>query len=191
MHLLQSAMRGIEVIDSIDHHIHGIVTGTIIDPDRAKIIAFIIGRFGFPEPHALMTQDIESWGNRIHIRDVDVLGELSDFVRLNQYRNDDRSFIGQEIRTKSGQRIGRCADVQFRTDTFDLEWIFPRRFFRKALPLPISEIVEVTPEAIIIKDQGVKKEVIPAEESAENSITDPVITPAAGMRGDTMSDKTL
>ncbi len=32
------------------------------------------------------------------------------------------------------------------------EWIFPRRFFMSRQPLPMSDILEITPEAIIVKD---------------------------------------
>jgi len=170
-----------EVIDSIDHQIHGKAADIIIDPDRGKIVALLIKRTGISQYHGLMVEDIESWGNRIHIRNSDVVGEISDFLRLKPYLEDSRTFVAQPIRTQGGRTIGRCNDVQFRTDTFDLEWIFPRRFFRNGLPLPVSEILKVTPEAIIIKDQGPKKEEVPAEEPVTNPV-EPLPTPAAGLR---------
>ena len=62
------------------------------------------------------------------------------------------------IRTKSGSSIGKCVDVQFRADTFDVEWIFPQKFFQKGLALPTSDILEVTEEAIIVKEQKPREE---------------------------------
>jgi len=191
MHVLRSTAIGTEIIDSIDHHIHGRVGDILIDSDRGKIIALLVDRVGFSERHALMTQDVESWGNRVHVRDAEVMGEVSDFVRLVEHLKNRRPLVGQNIRTKSGQWMGRCADVQFRTDTFDLEWIFPRKFLRKSLPLPVSEILEVTTEAIIIKDQGPKGEEVPVKESVPETRVEPVIAPTTNMNGDTSSHKTL
>ncbi len=182
MHLLRSQAIGTEVIDNIDHHIQGKVADLLIDADRAKVIALLVHRFGAFEFLALQTQDIETWGNRIHIRDAEVIGELSDFVRLESLLQDPRTFIGQRIRTERGQNIGRCIDVQLRTDTFDLEWIFPSKFyFWKGIALPVSEIIEVKPEAIIIKNQGPRKEEVAIAEPLMEPKVEPVIsTPAAG-----------
>lgn len=180
MHLLRSTAIGTEIIDNVDHRIHGVVSDILIDADHGKVTALLIRRFGTPDLCAVQTQDIESWGNRVHVRDAEVIGEIADFVRLESALGDTRTFVGQAIRTKSGQKLGRCIDVQFRSDTFDLEWIFPvKYFFLKGLALPVSEILEVTPAAIIVKDQGPKAEVVPEEEVLEEPKIE-VPAPAAG-----------
>lgn len=183
MHLLRSTAIGTEIIDTIDHHIHGIVSDILIDADRGKVAALLIRCFDTPDHYALQTQDIESWGNRIHIRDAEVLGEIADFVRLKSLLEDPRAFIGQAIRTKSGQKLGRCIDVQFRSDTFDLEWIFPVKFFfMRGLALPVTEILEVTPDAIIVKDQKPKTEVAPEEVELEEPKIEVPAPATAGLR---------
>jgi sporulation protein YlmC with PRC-barrel domain len=189
MHLLRSTAIGTEVIDNIDHHIHGKVSDVLIEPDRGKIIALFVEVPGMPELMALQTQDIASWGNRVHIRGPEVMGELDGFVRLASLLGDPRGVIGQSIRTKSGSFFGTCVDIQFRTDTFDIEWIFPRKFFiLKGPALPVSDILEITSKAILIKDQGLAEEKR-EEGEAEPERLETVVTPAAGRSASRYSRK--
>ena len=183
MHLLRSTAIGTEVIDNLDHQVHGLVYDFLVDADRGKVIALLVKRLGARELHALQVEDIASWGNRVHVREPDVMAEVSDFIRLEQFMEDPRTLFAQPIVTEQGENIGRCLDFQFRTDTFDLEWIFPRKFFFiKGPALPVSEILEVTPEAIIIRDQGPREE----EELVGEQVAPPrlktVVTPAARTR---------
>lgn len=184
MHLLRSNAIGTEIIDNQDHQVHGLVYDLLVDADRGKIVALLVKRLGARELHALQVEDIVSWGNRVHVREPNVMAEASDFIRLEQFLEDPRTIFTQPIITEQGERMGRCLNFQFRTDTFDIEWIFPRKFFFiKGPALPVSEILEVTPEAIIVKDQGPRGE----EETVGEVIRQPglgtVVTPAARTRG--------
>lgn len=180
MHLLRSHAIGTEVIDDTDHQIQGRVADFLMDPDRGVIVAVLVARPFSPHPIALLSQDIVAWGNRIHIRDAEVMGPLDEVVRLQSLIADRRTIVGQRIRTKSGIVLGKCVDIQFRTDTFDIEWVFPRRFLRRELALPASDILEVTEEAVIVKDQGPRGEEAVAEERIEERKLEPIISPATG-----------
>ena len=181
MHLLHSAAMGTEVIDERDHQIQGKVAESVLDPDRGKSVAFLIRSPFSPSPLLLQTLDVLTWGQRIHIREPEVMGPPEDIVRLAPFLQDRRPLIGQRILTKSGAILGRCSDAQFNTEHFALEWIFPRTaFFFKGTPIPASDILEVTEEAIIVKDQTPKEEKAPTEEIPVAPKLDPVITPAAG-----------
>jgi sporulation protein YlmC with PRC-barrel domain len=181
MHLLRSKALGTEIIDNIDHHVQGRVADFLIDADRGKILAIFVKASGMSDLLILQTEDIVSWGNRVHIRDAETIGEISDFIRLQKFLQDERSVIGQRIVTKNGIPFGKCIDIQFRTDTFDVEWIFPRKFFRKGPALPSNEILEITTDAIIVKDQGLKEEKIEAVKDAKNAKLETVVSPAVGM----------
>lgn len=180
MHLLHSTALGAEIIDEVEHQIQGKVTDLVFDADRGKLLALLVRTSASPSLFALQTQDILSWGKRIHIRDPEVLGAVSDIVRLQPFLRDRRRIIRQPIRTKGGVSLGKCADFQFTTEHFELEWIFPRRFLQKGIPLPASDIIEITDEAIIVKEQGPKEEKIPAAEETEKAKLDPLISPAPG-----------
>lgn len=181
MHLLRSQALGTEVMDEVEHQIQGRVHDLLPDPDRGTIVGFLIRTTFFPGLLVLQTQDILSWGTRVHIRETEVMGPPEDIVRLQPFLQDHRRMVGQRIETKSGLSLGTCNDLQFNTDHFDIEWIFPRKFLRKGIPLPASDIVEVTPKAIIVKDQTPKEEkVLADDEETKQPVLDPVIAPAPG-----------
>ena len=122
---------------------------------------------------------MQSWGQRIHIGESDILMPPQEIIRLASFLEDKRKVMGQIIQTKSGVTLGKCSDVQFDSEHFTLEWIFPRHFLRKGTPLPASDILEVTEEAIIVKDQTPKEEKLeaPVEETPLIPKIEPVITP--------------
>lgn len=179
MHLLRSQALGTEVMDEAEHHVQGKVADLLLDADRGKVIALLVRQLFSPTLLALQTQDILSWGARVHIREPEVLAPPEDIVRLQTTLHDRRPIIGQRIRTKEGTCVGRCVDLQFSTDHFEIEWIFPRKFLWKGTPLPASDILEITEEAIIMKDHGQREEKeFAAEERAKQPTLEPVLTPA-------------
>ncbi|MBT3834868.1 hypothetical protein HOF56_01325 [Candidatus Peribacteria bacterium] len=191
MHLLYSDTIGTEIIDDIDHQIQGKVADILIEPDRGKIIALLVVIPGTSEIYALQTQDISSWGNRVHICDSDVLGPATDFVRLQDILNDPRTVIGQKIKTESGFLVGKCIDLQFEVTTFMIEWIFPRKFFFRKLSLPASDILEITENEILVKDQTPEVEEIVEDEITDSGNVQNVTEPAVGrsLRGNLDSNR--
>lgn len=183
MHILRSTSIGTEIIDNLDHQVQGFLLDFVVDADRGKVVALLIKRPGARELHALQAEDIASWGNRVHVRDPDVIAEKSDFIRLKTFLDDPRTLFAQSIVTERGENLGRCADFQFRTDTFDIEWIFPRKFlFIKGPALPTSEILEITPEAVIVKVQGPRGEEEAIGEALGRPDLKTVVTPATRTR---------
>lgn len=180
MHLLRSQAIGTEVIDEVEHHVQGRVADFIFDPDRGHMVALLVRSPFSSALLALQTQDILSWGTRVHIREPDVLSPPEDIVRLQSFLDDPRRIHGQRIETRGGLLLGRCTDLQFTVDHFDLEWIFPRKFLRKGIPLPASDILEVTERAIIVKDQTLREEKEVIEKEARQPHLEPIISPAPG-----------
>ncbi len=149
----------------------GELAGIAIHPDTGKVEGFYVSMpAGFFSSEALFlgSSDILHWGTIITIRTRSVLSPPEDFLRLQALFEDERSFLGQAIKTESGKYIGYCGDVQFDTDHFIVEWIFPKKFFQWGIALPVSEIVEVKKEAIIIRDPSPAPELAeaPAEEKS-------------------------
>jgi sporulation protein YlmC with PRC-barrel domain len=132
----------------------GMLSGILIHPDTGKIEGFFVHvpRFLHADQLFLSAMDILRWGTRIVVRDADVLSPLEDRVRLQTLLSDGRTFLGQDIITDTGRRLGRCSDVQFDTMHFDIQWIWPKRFWKLQTPLPVSLISEVRKDAIIVRD---------------------------------------
>jgi uncharacterized protein YrrD len=154
MHIRLSKARGMHVVDDSSQHTIGILEDPLIDPDTGHIIGFfVLPVFLGESPLFLQTADIISWGTRIHVLSDDKLGPPQDFVRLSSRLHDPRSFLGQILRVeKTGRSLGRLADIQFNTRHFMTEWLFPRTWLLARRPLPASDIVEVTADAIWMRN---------------------------------------
>ncbi|TSC58264.1 MAG: hypothetical protein Greene041619_695 [Candidatus Peregrinibacteria bacterium Greene0416_19] len=131
----------------------GALAGILIHPDSGKIEGFFLQHTGGrSEQLFLSTLDIRRWTNRVVIRSVDVLSPVEERIRLQPLLQEGRPVIGQRMRTESGRSLGRCSDIQFDTSHYLLEWLFPRKFFRWDVPMPVSQVVEVRKDAIIMRD---------------------------------------
>ena len=142
----------------------GTLSGIVLHPDTGVVEGFFVCTPGLFERGNLFLQSVNilHWGLRVTIRHADVLSSVDDLVRLRTLIDEHRPILGQRMITESGRTLGRCSDVQFTTNDFRLEWLFPRRFLRTGIPVPASQILEVTPEAIILRDT-----LLPSKEAQE------------------------
>ena len=143
------------VVDEGSEELIGHIHNLLIHPDLGRVEGFFVQLPGFfsGEQLFLSSLDIRHWGTRIRIHSLDTLAPLHEHVRLQSLFEEGRAFLGQRIVTESGATLGRCADVQFETKTFRMEWLFPRAFFRLGRPIPVSAIIEVRTDAILVRDQ--------------------------------------
>ena len=128
----------------------------LIDPDTGRIHGFFVlpTMAGVSNVLFLQCMDILAWGTKVHVKSEDRLAPPEDLIRLASAFGDARPFLGQYIKsTDSRKTLGVCADIQFNTRHFVVEWLFPRKlFFFSGEPLPMADIVEVTKEAIWVRD---------------------------------------
>ncbi len=97
--------------------------------------------------------DIVAWGAYIHIQSSERLSPPGELIRLTPFLEDPRTFLGQKICVEKSNRVlGVCTDIQFDTRHLAVEWIFPRKWFVTRQPIAASEIIEVTEEAIVVRD---------------------------------------
>lgn len=172
------------IVEEDTGEILGELGGMLIDPDKGKIegIFVLIRGFFSGTEYFCLSDDIVRIGTRIGVRSADVISLPEEFIRLQTLFADPRTILGQQIRTKSGRIVGKCADLQFNTKTFRLEWIFPKKLWRWGIALPASEILEVLPEAIIVRDT-VLPEPEPAVETQTSVLSDLTETTPASRVG--------
>jgi sporulation protein YlmC with PRC-barrel domain len=132
-----------------------------IHPDIGTVEGFFVRSSTFlgGEELFLASQDISHWGTRIRLRHADTLAPVEERVRLRTLLEEGRTVLGQRIITESGRVLGTCRDVQFETKSFRVEWLFSKRFFRWGTPLPITSVIEVRKDAIIVRDLTLPAEV--------------------------------
>lgn len=150
-----STCRGAELVEEPTGEVVGFVFKPLIEPDRGQVLGFFIvtvvpiteGKIAY-----VSAMDVLHIGSRIEIRDVQCICNPDDIVRLGPILQDARPVLGQRIRTESGLSLGRCVDIQFDTETMHVSWLFPRKWFRWQEAIPISTVLEVRKDAILVQD---------------------------------------
>jgi sporulation protein YlmC with PRC-barrel domain len=154
MHVRLSTCLGAGVIDRGGEFI-GVLSGVFLHPDTGKIdgvfVAVPAGIFATVQLFCA-AEDIAHWGAMVQIGSRDALAPIEDRIRLAPLLREGRTVIGQMIRTESGRTIGVCRDIQFDTGKMCIEWLFPKRFFRWGIALPIADVIEVRRDAIIVRE---------------------------------------
>lgn len=143
---------GMPVMDDQAGEAIAIVSGFFLHPDIGSLEGLFVRSARGDE--FLAASDIAHWGKNIVVRNEDALGPLEDRVRLTALWDEGRPVLSQRIMTDAGRRVGACKDVQIDTDSLRLEWLFPRSWFRWGRAIPVSAILEVRVDAIVVRDQA-------------------------------------
>lgn len=165
MRVRLSTVIGLSVVDASEEEL-GTLSGVLLNPDTVVMEGLFVSINEFFSSRTLFVpvQDIQHWGTRVRIRDADSLSPLDELVRLQQLHEEGRSVLGQRIITEGGTYLGRCGDIQFDTRFFRVEWLFPHKWMFWKRPVPVQVILQVRPDAIVIRDlQALAKEPAAAE----------------------------
>ncbi len=160
MRVRLSTVIGLPIVDGSEEEL-GILSGVLLHPDNIVMEGIFVSINEFFSSRTLFVpaQDIQHWGTRIRIRDADSLSPLDELVRLQQLHEEGRPVLGQRMITEGGAYIGRCGDIQFDTRFFRVEWLFPRKWLLWKRPISVQAVVQVRPDAIVIRDlQALAKE---------------------------------
>lgn len=162
MHVRATACRDVPVCELDSQERIATLIAPVVQPETGKIEGFTvrIPQFFSSRTEFLSSNDIGHWGLVVRIRHRDVIGPLEERLRLEEIVNSGRSILGQPIVTEQGRRLGTCRDLQFETHFFQLEWLFPKSWGRWRPAISAQDIVEVRPDAIIVKE---RQAVVPAE----------------------------
>ncbi len=180
MHVRLSTCIGTPVLDETTEQSAGTLSSILIHPDQGTIEGIFVTQRQMlhTQTQFVAVTDVLHWGTHIRIRDMDALSDLSERIRLQAFVDEGRTVLGQRLMTVGGVYLGVCKDVQFNTHTFVLEWLFPRLFLRWGIALPVSVIVEVKPDAIIVRETAAGiEEKTPILQTLEELAK----TPTAGM----------
>ncbi len=155
-----TTVRGMFVVDDRTSDAVAIISDVLINPDDGAILGFFVISLGLiPGDNLfLCTQDITSWGTKVHVREMGVIGPFTELVRFTHFLEEKRTILGQRIETLEQRTyLGRCMDIGFETKDFHLTMLYPKKFFRLQAPIPASKIQEVTEEAIIVLDPELRE----------------------------------
>lgn len=177
MHVRFSMCLGMPVVDDHTGEQIAAVAGVFLHPDLGTVEGLFVRADRGEE--FLAVADIAHWGRTIVVRDADVLAPLDERLRLAALWDEGRPMLGQRIVTESGKAIGTCKDVQFETDAFRVEWLFPRRWLRWQPGVPVSAVVEVRADAVVVRERETTVPIAGAQLTALDAIGG-TVPPAQG-----------
>jgi len=148
------------VVEEENGEFVGALGDPLIHPDTGFIEGFSVWVSGILRSEEVFCsgQDILRWGMVVTVRHRGVLGPVADCVRLQPLLEDPRTVLRQRIRTENGKERGKCADIQFDTEALRVTWLFPRKFLKWGIAIPLSEVLEVREDAIIVRDPPAMQE---------------------------------
>lgn len=139
------------------------ITHSIVDPDNLKIIAFrIYGAVGEDGGNILDVNSIREYSNLgIVIDSRDEFVGDTDIVKIAKVLELNFDLLGLKVVTKKGTKLGHIIDYTVTNDNFNIQQIIVKRptlksFLDPELTIPRVEIVEVTDDKIIVKDEEKK-----------------------------------
>lgn len=134
------------------------ITRPIINPDNLKIVGFYCeDRFDKKEL-ILLHQDIrDNMPQGYVINDHDVLVEADELVRLKKVLELNFELLGKPIETVSKQKVGKVGDFATETESMIIQKIYAKQSILKSftggsLSIDRSQVVEITPTKVVIKD---------------------------------------
>ena len=138
----------------------GYISDFIIEPESLKSIAFFTAGPGIPrETNILDAKSIREYSSYGCVIDsTDDLVARGDVIRINKILDLDFSLVGLKVETKKGSKLGHVSDFTMTDDNFSIQQLIVKRpalksFLDSDLTIPRSEIVEVTDDKIIVKDE--------------------------------------
>ncbi|MDA1208640.1 MAG: PRC-barrel domain-containing protein [bacterium] len=151
-----STCLGMEVVEEPTQEVLGTLSGILIHPDSGGIEGIFVSVSGFSSHQQLfcVAHDILSIGTVVSINSASTLCDPMEIFRLEPILTGCRPILGQTITTESGQRLGTCRDVQFETESMQLQWLFPKKWWRWIHAVPAHSIVEVTIDTITVRDRA-------------------------------------
>ena len=161
-------------------HVGGKIAQTVqpvIDPGNLKIVAFtlagpIIGKDDVGD--LLDVKYIREFSNiGMIVNSHDDFTARADAIRIKKFLELEYTPIGQKVVTKKGTKLGKVLDYTLDPADFQLHQLIVQRPALKAIVDPelvisVSQIIKITDDAIIVKDEeqklrqeSIKEEFVP------------------------------
>lgn len=160
MLIYNSKLTNLPVLSMQDAGQVAVLSKPIVDPNDLKIIAFRIyaGRKN-NGGDILDTRSIREYSNLgVVIDSRDEFVTDSDIIKIQDVLKLNFDLIGLKVITKKKTKLGRVIDFTVTEDNFSVQQIIVKRpgyksFLDPELTIPRAEIVEITDDKIIVKDE--------------------------------------
>jgi len=146
------------------------VKGLVLDPATLEVVAFSceVGGHAGPETAILLRDVRELALDCVIVDSEDELIEIDDIVRLKALRSEDFALIRKPVVSDMGRKLGNVEDFTINTETNKVQKLYVkqsivRSFFGASLIIDRTQIVDVTPKQIVVREATLKAGVFSPE----------------------------
>ncbi|KKQ69434.1 MAG: hypothetical protein US89_C0001G0009 [Candidatus Peregrinibacteria bacterium GW2011_GWF2_38_29] len=145
---------GVPILSESERAVVGVVADFIVDPNNGKIEGIAMDS-GFKK--VIPAIDILKLSIPVMISEMDAISDTDDIIKIKNILSENKKIIGNKVFTKSGIFVGKVYDYAINLSNMCMVKLaiaksFLGLFHINEILLPSSEIIEITPEKIIIND---------------------------------------
>ncbi|KKQ72265.1 MAG: hypothetical protein US92_C0001G0186 [Candidatus Peregrinibacteria bacterium GW2011_GWA2_38_36] len=145
---------GAPILSESERALVGAVADFIVNPSNGKIEGIAMDN-GFKK--VIPAIDILKLAMPVMISEMDAICDADDIIKIKNILSENKKIIGNKVFTKSGIFVGRVYDYAINLGSTCMTKLaiaksFLGLFHINEILLPSSEIIEITPEKIIIND---------------------------------------
>ncbi|MBI4023112.1 PRC-barrel domain-containing protein [Candidatus Berkelbacteria bacterium] len=147
-------LRKLPVAALADEERIGTIQEVVLDPDSGELVGFWVQPTGwFTARRALSSRDVVSYDTQaIVVQSEAVLLPPEEIQPFKSVVRRNERWVGKRVETESGQRLGHVSTLVIDTDLEILAKLHVSSLFGPERVLARTEIVRVTPAAIIVKN---------------------------------------
>lgn len=166
MYSLASSLKGQPIISLQTGQIIGWLIQPILDISNLEMVAFTCRVPHRSAAQIIVARDIRQFASDcLIVDDEDALSEPEDIVRLNTNLSNPYTPVGKRVFADTGRHLGTVEDYSLNVDTSRIQRIyvrqsFLRHWFSANLIIDRTQILDVTPERITVRDSTVTDTVI-------------------------------
>ncbi|MFA6549837.1 MAG: PRC-barrel domain-containing protein [Candidatus Gracilibacteria bacterium] len=154
MEKFHSEFIGVPILSESERALVGVVADFIIDPNNGRIEGIATDN-GFKK--VIPAIDILKLSIPVMISEMDAISDMEDIIKIKNILSENKKIIGNKVFTKSGIFVGKVYDYAINLGNMHMTKLaiaksFLGLFHINEVLLPTSEIIEITPEKIIIND---------------------------------------
>ncbi len=162
MYVLASSLKNLSIISLLNGQVVSTVSGPIVNPDKLEVVAvYCLNGAWRKRSSVVMTRDIREIAREgLVIDSLEDIEDASEIVRLKAVIDRHYSPMGANVVTESGHKLGKVEDYTIETLSYKIQKLYLKQSLLKnlllnSLVIDRSQIVDVTPSAIIVKDSTV------------------------------------
>lgn len=163
MYALASKLTPLPVLSLQTGATVAIVNGLVLDSTTLEVVALSCSVSGHAGPEiALMLRDVRELApDCVIIDSEDELTEIDDIVRLKVLRGENFTLIRKPVVSDMGRKLGNIEDFTINTETNKVQKLYVkqsivRSFFGSSLIIDRTQIVDVTPRQIVVREATLK-----------------------------------